>query len=271
MHTEQIETLLEKYYNGETSLEEESQLEQFFSHTKLLPDHLKPHAVQFQVYGQEKEVELDKYLSEDWLFEKIENPARTFKATSAAPKKNNFFQQYYWQMAAGISLLLAAFWGVNYYRDKGFTASGSPEVVALQQEVREMKQVLASTSSVNGASASDRIRVVSQEFNTQDFSSAENQEVTRLLMKTMTSDENVNVRLAACEALFQFKEEPAVRKAYIQALGQEKNPLMQLALIEVVTHLKEKKAVPQLQKLANQENLLPIVKLKAQEGLGTLI
>lgn len=271
MHFEQIEILLEKYYNGETSLEEENQLKQFFLQTKLLPGSLKPHAVQFQAFAQEQDVVLDKYLSEDWLFEKIEKPAGTFTSALAALKTSNSFKQYYWQLAAGISLLLTAFWGVTYFQQRGSMASGNPEVMALQQEVREMKQVLASTSSVNGASASDRIRVVSQEFNTQDFNSAENQEVTQLLTKTMTSDENVNVRLAACEALYQFKEEPNVRKAYIKALGQEKNPLMQLALIEVVTHLKETKALPQLQKLANQENILPIVKLKAQEGLGTFI
>ncbi|AMM50669.1 hypothetical protein TH61_05040 [Rufibacter sp. DG15C] len=266
MQFEQIERLLQKYYDGESTLAEEAQLKRFFAETKLLPDHLKPHALQFNHYAQEQDVQVDKFLADDWLFEKIENPTA---ATKIPEKKQNFFQAYGWQMAASISLLLVAFWAGHYFLNSPST--GTADVVALQKEVREMKQVLTASSSSASSSASDRIRVVSQTFNTQELGDAENQEVTRLLIKTMTADENVNVRLAACEALLKFKEDPTVRKAYLQALGQEKNPLMQLSLIDVVTHLKDLNAAPQLQKLAKQENLLPIVKNKAQESLGTLI
>jgi hypothetical protein len=266
MQFEQIDRLLQKYYDGESTLAEEAQLKRFFAETKLLPDHLKPHAVQFAHYTQEQDVQVDKFLADDWLFEKIEKPA----ATSTAPqRKQNFFQVYGWQMAASISLLLVAFWAGHYFLNT--SNSGTAEVVALQKEVIEMKQVLTASSSSASASASDRIRVVSQEFNTQELGDEENQEVTRLLIKTMTQDENVNVRMAACEALLKFKEEPTVRKAYLQALSQEKNPLMQLSLIDVITHLKDPSAAPHLQRLAKQENLLPIVKNKAQESLGTLI
>ncbi|RNI32495.1 HEAT repeat domain-containing protein [Rufibacter immobilis] len=310
MPFKQIETLLEKYYNGETSLEEENQLKDFFQQTKLLPDHLKAHAIQFEYYAQEQEVELDKFLADDWLFEKIGQPQMT--ASPAAPKEKTFFQQYAWQMAASISLLLVAFWAGNYFRQDSAPnkvaavqeqpqtqaaplvteITPAPETSALaatetdplpaqtaapesEKEIsssprRKTITVLAS-ATVAHASASDRLQMVRQELETEGLTPQESKKVIRQLVKTMNQDNNVNVRLAACEALYRFKDRPEVRKAFIQALGTQTDPMMQLTLIEIVISLKEKNAVPHLQDLSTRDNLLPIIKLKAQEGLGTLI
>ncbi|WP_205503593.1 HEAT repeat domain-containing protein [Rufibacter psychrotolerans] len=316
MQFEQIETLLEKYYNGETSLEEETQLQAFFRHTKLLPDSLKPHAVQFQFYAQEQDVQVDKFLSDDWLFEKIENPTLSADRVAEKPKSTSFFQTYSWQIAASISLLIIAFWAGNYFRQSTEIPTGSPEVVALKQDQipenrpetetaapaensasvplesvaatepapsehrtarftsskpRQVKQVLASSASGARASASDRLQLVTQGLQTEGLTEAESKKIIKLLVKTMNQDGNLNVRLAACEALYQFKDHKEVRKAFIHALGTQTDPLMQLTLIEIVVKLKEATAVPKLQQLMHNEDLLPIVKYKAQEGLGTLI
>lgn len=313
MPFEQIEALLEKYYNGETSLEEENQLKDFFRQTKLLPDHLKAHAIQFEYFEQEQEVELDKFLADDWLFEKIEQPQML--AASALPKRRNLFQQYAWQIAASISLLLVAFWGVNYFRqDSPFTPAPN-EVVAVQEQPaveqnqsavientlpqettavaatetvdqaelepeleetfapspsRKVKAVVTATK-VTRVSASDRLQMVSQELETDGLTPEESNKVIRQLVKAMNQDNNVNVRLAAAEALYRFKDHKEARQAFIHALGSQTDPLMQITLIDIVIGLKEQKAVPQLQRLADEKNLLPIVKYKAQEGLGTLI
>ncbi|WP_062543569.1 HEAT repeat domain-containing protein [Rufibacter tibetensis] len=309
MQFEQIETLLEKYYNGETSLEEEDQLKNFFRQTKMLPDSLKPHAVQFQFYGKEQEVQLDKFLADDWLFEKIENPA--LSAVGSAPKaeSSSFFRTYAWQIAASITLLIVAFWAGNYFRQANTIPASTGEIVAQQQETREpsqtveaypqvenpvstapetinsepedrtltpsgkqpIKSVLTSNAAVSSASASDRLQLVSQNLRTEGLTPQESKKVIKLLVKTMNQDGNLNVRLAACEALYEFRDHKEVRKAFIQALGTQTEPLMQLTLIEMVVKLKEAAAVSQLEMLMHKKDLLPIVKYKAQEGLGTLI
>ena len=46
-----IEKLLEKYYDGETSLEEERALKQFFQSGQV-PEHLQSHAAQFGYFAQ---------------------------------------------------------------------------------------------------------------------------------------------------------------------------------------------------------------------------
>ncbi|WP_207433444.1 HEAT repeat domain-containing protein [Sabulibacter ruber] len=320
MQFEQIETLLEKYYSGETSLEEEEKLKEFFRRTKLLPDSLKPHAVQFQFYTQEQDVQVDKFLSDDWLFEKIENPALSAAPVAEKPTSTSFFRTYSWQIAASISLLIIAFWAGNYFKQSTEVATGSSEVVALEQKQmpenrletetetesaapaennataplesvaatepepteqrterfiptkpRQVKQVLASSASAARTSASDRLQLVNQSLRAEGLSQAENKKAIKLLVKIMNQDSNLNVRLAACEALYQFKDYPEVRKAFIHALGTQTDPLMQLTLIEMVVKIKEASAVPQLQDIMHRDNLLPIVKYKAQEGLATLI
>lgn len=310
MQFEQIETLLEKYYEGETSLEEENQLKRFFQETRLLPDSLKPHAAQFQHYTKKQHVQLDKFLSEDWLFEKIELSPQS-ASTAISPKQGSFFKAYFWQMAASISLLLVAFWAGHSFTqhpDLATTVSRSkpvalqqkgeavaPEVVTLvpadsstptaaaitdepiatkassKFRKRPVAQAVATPAFERSPSASDRLQLVKQELEATGLTPQESKKVIKLLIKTMNQDSNVNVRLAACEALYQFKDHQEVRKAFIHALGAQTDPLMQLTLIEIVVKLKEETAVPKLQQLMHQEDLLPIVKYKAQEGLGTLI
>ncbi|PIQ21241.1 MAG: hypothetical protein COW65_10270 [Cytophagales bacterium CG18_big_fil_WC_8_21_14_2_50_42_9] len=259
MNWDNIELLLQKYYAGETSLAEENVLNNYFKETKLLPNHLKVHAAQFEYYNHQQEVQLDKFLADDWLFEKIERP-NTEPAFAYSWKK----LIPYGRVAASILLLLAAFWVGNHYRQRVELQNNS-EMAAMRAEILEMKRVLATGSDAN-SSASERIRVVSQEFNL-----TQNQEVIKLFIRTMNHDPNVNVRFAACEALYRFKDNELVRDAFIQSLPLQPDPFMQIMLIDILVGIKEKKAVNQLQKLSQKENLLPMVKNKAQQGINILI
>jgi len=263
MKWDNIEALLQKYYEGETSLAEEKLLQDFFQQEQELPKHLKPHAAQFRLYAQQQETQLDKVLADDWLFEKIEQKA-------PQQGKQLFFPMQhvaaYWRVAASIILLAGAFWAGGMFMHRESTARQAPEIAALRQEVQEMKKVLAAGTPTNH-SASDRLRVVSQEFE----AAPGDDEVIRLLIRTMNSDPNVNVRLAASEALYQFKEDEQVRSAVLESLPAQTDPLMQIALIDLLVKMKEKKALDQFQKLSKKEDLLPIVKNKAKEGIGILI
>ena len=265
MKWDNIEALLQKYYDGETTVAEETQLKIYFNQEQQLPRHLQPHAAQFQYYAQQQEEQLDKFLADDWLFEKIE--------AQQSPKqgKQLFFplmQQtaVYWRVAASILLLIGAFWAGAKYMQNSSTEQQTPEIAALQQEVQEMKQVLTAGAAA-GYSASERIKVVSQELS----ATPEDDEVIKLLISTMNSDPNVNVRLAASEALYRYKDYEQVRNAFVKSLPIQTDPLMQITLIDILVSIKEKKALEQFQKLAEKENVLPIVKNKAEEGIGILI
>ena len=59
----QIEALIEKYYNGETSIDEERKLQWFFQ-TQSVPDRLKPEAEMFRYYYLRKNDESAGNLNE---------------------------------------------------------------------------------------------------------------------------------------------------------------------------------------------------------------
>ncbi|MFD3002800.1 HEAT repeat domain-containing protein [Pontibacter toksunensis] len=254
MKWDNIEALLQKYYRGETTLTEEKELASYFCQSREWPDHLKVHAALFQYYTHQQKVQLE---SDEWLLGKIEELA-------PAQGKQRFLPlssiNSYWQVAASILLLAVTFWAGIQFKQNNSTAQNS-EVAALRQEVEEMKKVLLVSST-----ASERISVVSQQF-----SADPNEELIQVLIHTMNNDSNVNVRLAAAEALYQYNDNANVRDAFIQSLKLQTDPIIQMTLIDMLVTLKEKKAVDQLTQLTQRKYLLPIVKSKAQEGIDILI
>jgi hypothetical protein len=257
MKLDKIEELLQKYYEGETTVAEERQLQAFFSEAADLPEHLKAHAGPFRYYAKQQEDHTDKALSDDWLFEKIEKQEPQAKHLFF-PKIQEFAT--YWRVAAGILLVLGAFWAGSQYKQRSATKPDA-EIAALREEVLEMKRVMATD-----ASASERIQMVSQEFN-----AGQPDEVLEVLIHTMNQDPNVNVRVAASEALYRFHHKKEVRHALVESLKLQTDPLMQLTLIDILVKIKEKEAIGELEEFAQRKDVLPIVKDKAAEGLGILI
>ena len=91
------------------------------------------------------------------------------------------------------------------------------------------------------------------------------------LIHTLDTDPNPNVRLAACEALFRLRGDPRVGPALVEALPLQTDPNVQITLIETLVTLREKRAVPQLEQLSRQPEVLPAVRQQAESGLGRLI
>ncbi|MEJ8804424.1 HEAT repeat domain-containing protein [Pontibacter sp. H249] len=261
MKQDSIGTLLDKYYEGNTSLAEEAWLREYFSQEPDLPENLRPHAAQFKSIAKQQEVQLDESITEDWLLAKIEAPEQQQNG-------KQLFMPWVdagkvWHVAASILLLLGVFWA-GFYLAKQQTNSQVNEVAALQQDVQALKTALATANTTY--SASERIQLVSQQTEQEP-----DEEVVEALISTMNHDANVNVRLAACEALYEFKENKRVREAFIHGLRYQKDPLIQITLIDMLVSMKEKRAVQPLQELTEQKDLLPVVKDKAAHGLGVLI
>jgi HEAT repeat protein len=125
--------------------------------------------------------------------------------------------------------------------------------------------MLAFEQTLN-TSASERIQAVNQSSELV----GKDKEITQLLINTLNFDPNVNVRLAACEALLHFEKEPNVAEALIQSLGIQTDPNMQIMLIEALVAIKEKRAVDQIEQLAKNQQVMDVVRLKAEEGLDRL-
>lgn len=250
-----IEKLLEKYYDGETSLEEERALKQFFQSGEV-PEHLQSHAAQFGYFANARK----------------EQPSLTFNHDLSLmldpPKQGPVQRLGSWliRIAAGLTLLIVGFGAGWMFQSK---SENGTVLAALEGketgQVAEMKKVLA-FEQMNNTSASERIQAVNHSYNIPDV----DRDITQLLINTLNFDPNVNVRLAACQALAHFSTEDEVKEALIQSLAIQTDPNIQISLIEALVAIKEKRAVDQFQQLARDQEVLDVVRLKATEGMNRL-
>jgi hypothetical protein len=135
----------------------------------------------------------------------------------------------------------------------------------LRGELSSMKQLVA-LSLLQQQSASDRLRGVEWSYRLAQ----PDEQVLSALLRALDSDPNVNVRLAAVDALHQFAGDAAVRKGLLRSLAVQRSPLVQFELISLLVELKEKGSVPLLQELSHRPDLEPSVRERVEWGLQKL-
>ena len=139
------------------------------------------------------------------------------------------------------------------------------ELAALRNEMELTKQLVIS-SLQDQTSASSRLRGV----NTSMVMETSDGEIINALINTMNTDENTNVRLAAVSALARFADEEPVRKALIEALETQDDPVVAISLINLMVQLKEDGAVESLKNLLHRGEVHEAVKSEAQMGIFEL-
>ena len=158
-------------------------------------------------------------------------------------------------------LILAAGIGIGRFPGRGNDAN----VARLQDEVSDMKQMVA-LSLLREQSAGERLKGVDWVVQTPDA----DQKVLDALISTANHDTNVNVRVAAIEALGRFSATPSVRTALPKSLSRQDSPLAQIAVLDEIVELRERSAAPVIQGLIGQTDLNPAVKQHAQWALRQL-
>lgn len=130
-----------------------------------------------------------------------------------------------WQAAFSAALLL-----LGVLLGTGLTGKqpSGDEIDQLRAEVETMSRAVA-VSLLQHQSASERLRAVSW----SRMAGGDNDVLTALLDSART-DPNVNVRLAAVDALAAYADQGGVRSSLIDTLEVEKSPLVQLAVLEAV-------------------------------------
>lgn len=139
---------------------------------------------------------------------------------------------------------------------------GGEKYASLSREVQDMRQQVA-LSLLSKPSASDRIQGVSYSAEVAN----PNDTTLAALFKAVDSDPNPNVRLAAVDALYLFRDRPGVRESLVKSLSAQSYPLVQVALIDFLVEVRETRAIEALKKLINAGELTPEVKKRAEQGL----
>lgn len=140
-----------------------------------------------------------------------------------------------------------------------------PALAQLRDEVSGLKQMVT-ISLLQQQSASERLRGV--EWGSRLLQP--DAQVLSALLRALDSDPNVNVRLAAVDALHQFANEAKVRQGLLQSLADQRSPLVQIELINLMVDLREKDSIPVLKQLADRQDLNPTVRERVEWGLQKL-
>ncbi|MEO8173743.1 MAG: HEAT repeat domain-containing protein [Sediminibacterium sp.] len=115
-------------------------------------------------------------------------------------------------------------------------------------------------------SPSQRMRAATQAYEMKNT----DKEIVDALVKTMNTDPNTNVRLAALDALAKFHREPYVKKQLVGAMSKQKDPMVQIGLIELLTKMKQTSILKELDKMVKDGNTMDAVKDHAYSSIFTL-
>jgi len=237
---------------------------------KYIERHIEKHPEALREYNELKEVinlldmEKDLDVPENGKADFLTMLEKQKGSETATPKfrqlnwlnKNTFYR-----VAAAVTLVLVGYLGslwVDSVRQADFQV--------LENELNDMKELVIKTM-MKQESASERIQGVL----TVNQLKEPDEEILNALIMTMNYDDNVNVRMAALEALTNFAEYEMVKNAFIQALLNQDNPTIQIKLISILVNMEEKRAVDPIQKMIEDENISTFVKDEAQYGLYQLL
>lgn len=141
-----------------------------------------------------------------------------------------------------------------------------PGIAELSNELRDMRETMM-LALLKRESTADRLKAVNL---TQEMDEV-TESVSRALLQTLNQDPNINVRLAALDALAQYARDPAVRRGLIRSIANQESPLVQMGLAEVMVALQERKSVEQLRELLDRGDTAPEVKEKIRQSIEILM
>jgi len=167
--------------------------------------------------------------------------------------------------AAAFSAFLLIFGlGSGWRLSRGL--KGGPRLATLSRQVEDMRQQVA-LSLLSQPSASDRLQGIGYS------ASVENPDDKTLaaLFNALDNDSNPNVRLAAVDALYLFRNRPGVKESLVRSLAVQTYPLIQVALIDFLVEVREARAAEALKRLIESDELTPEVKKRAEQGLKQIV
>jgi len=183
------------------------------------------------------------------------------KAAAARTRWTDWFTFRRPAFAASFSaFLLLVGLGAGWLLNGG--RGGGERYAGLSREVQDMRQQMAQ-SLLSRPSASERIQGVGYTAEVKDPSDT----TLAALFKAVDTDPNPNVRLAAVDALYLFRDRPGVRETLVRSLATQSYPLVQVALIDFLVEVREARAADALKTLIDGGELTPEVKTRAEQGL----
>jgi hypothetical protein len=261
MDKQRVEWLIRRHMDGEATPEEQAELEELIASGDLtladVPDLDQLHSEIIRMEDAAPSRRLDDQIYAMLANKKKENRPRSIRGIFSWPERMPRLA------LASLTLVLGIAAG---YVLRTPSADADRKIDVLSQQVSDLQEMMM-LSLLEKGSATERLKAVNL---TQEMSDA-SRKVTNALLQTLNHDENVNVRLAALEALKPYAAESGVREALIRSIARQESPLVQISMAELMVALQEKSAVKEFQKIVDSDKTPAEVKKKIKESIDILI
>ena len=268
MTSEKAKLLLQKYKQRPLNEQEEQELEQYLEIGLIQLEELEDLQQLSNQLDQLISQELSKSMKGD--FQQLLAYENSRPRIAWVEKIQQVFDQIMPRSPLG-SLALASFMLIlglvaGNYIFSSPDSGQNQKIAVLSSQMDEMKEMMM-LSLLEKESPSERLKAVNM---TQEMPDASKQ-ITDALFVTLNTDDNVNVRLEALNALYHYADHPNVREELIRSIAQQDSPFMQIALAEVMVALQEKKSVPALKELLGKDQVPDLIKVRLQEKINVLL
>src|SRR5688500_15620505 len=262
MEKEHIQRLLNRFNTGKTTDEEMREIETYLEAGLISMEEMSVLS-RLDAHNIKMDAPPPSSALDDRFY-------RMLSAEKAKNKPANWMRFFTWPefapklAIASVTLLLGMLAG--YILRSSTVSPKDHKIEALSEQVSDLQEMMM-LSLLEKGSATERLKAVNL---TQEMNEA-SRKVTSALIRTLNEDENVNVRLAALEALKPYARDSSVREQLIRSIGQQESPLVQISLAELMVALQEKSAVNEFEKIVESDNTPPEVKRKIRESIDILI
>ncbi len=262
MNNKNINELIERYNSENASVEEIAAIEKMIETGEITLEQLEPIAMlDSQLHAMQSPIpsaDLDHRFYHMLALEK--------KSVSGFSWKG-FWASLTWPELApklAIAMLtLAIGVAIGYFAKP---SAPSQDIQALKSQVTDLKEMMM-LSLLEKESVTDRLKAVSL---TEQMSAA-SEKVTGALLETLNNDPNVNVRLAALDALAPYAHNNHVREELVRSIAKQDSPLVQVSLAELMAQLQVKSSVKELQKIIQSDKMPNDVKNRIKKTIDVLI
>lgn len=259
-----ITRLIEAYFEGQTSLEEEQELRRYFARpADRIPEALRGHQPFFRFFDSS---EADSMVSYERMADQLPADESPERASGRGLTSSRLLK-----LAAGIILVLSGFIaGMMTDRLSRHSASEEP-IEQVRAEVRQLQHILIS-GAFHNAPASDRIRAAraSAVLGKSTQAGYDTGLIIQLLAYSLNTDPNIHVRAAAAEALESLADESMARETLLQSLTESQDEMIQLQLVETLTKLEIAGAAGVMQRLRAQPEISELLARELDYSIARL-
>jgi len=170
-----------------------------------------------------------------------------------------------WQAAFSAVLVILGVAAGRYAISPRESQPAGSDIAHLQNQVENLRQLVA-LSMLQQQSPSARLSGVKYAFQMAQPDS----QVEQALLRTLTHDPNINVRLSTVDALAKYTGNAEVRRALADAIFAQDSPLVQVSIVDLLVQANALDSVPAIKKLAADQTTEQDVRQHAAEAVKKL-